>query len=299
MSLILADDDTTHALITELMAAARRGVRVNIAADSFTYSEFGGYFSPLKRIKVRSRASTAMAKRLTQAGITFTWLGRSYKLNPFKGITHIKWAVVDNTTYTFGGVNLYNEGIESTDYMLKSSSTSLAKQISQQHSAIIKSDASPHAYPGFTAITPHGTIYIDSGKPKESLIYERICELAVQAERVLLVSQYCPSGALVKHLRHDNAHLYFNPPRNAPYPTNLLILFTQLRTKLKSYYARNAYLHAKFVIFTMPGGEKITITGSHNLTHRGVVFGTREVALETNDPHVSAQLEAFHRAHVI
>jgi cardiolipin synthase A/B len=48
----------------------------------------------------------------------------------------------------------------------------------------------------------------------------------------------------------------------------------------------------------MPSGEKIAITGSHNFSHSGVMFGTREIGLETSDPLVIDQLEQFHKTHV-
>jgi cardiolipin synthase len=69
-------------------------------------------------------------------------------------------------------------------------------------------------------------------------------------------------------------------------------------TRSLTLYNRDQYLHAKFMIFTMPDGKKIALTGSHNFVHGGVLLGTREVALETEDPKVIAQLEDFWKTHV-
>jgi len=66
----------------------------------------------------------------------------------------------------------------------------------------------------------------------------------------------------------------------------------------KTRYKKEPYLHAKFIIFTMEDGSKVAITGSHNFAYTGVLFGTREIALETTDPNVIEQLESFYRQYV-
>jgi cardiolipin synthase len=292
MSLILTDDSTTHKLITALETAAKRGVSISIAVDAFTYSELGGYFSPFKHVKAKSRAATRMAERLQRAGVQYVWLGRGYKFNPFRGLTHLKWAVVDSTVYAFGGVNLYNDGIKCADYMFKIPDAQLAHQIFAQHQAIIENDSPPHSYPGLIAKTNYGTVFIDSGQPRKSIIYERITELAREATHVLVVTQYCPSGAFARRIK-GKSDVYFNQAINMPFPSNALISFSENFTGLHSQYQHKKYLHAKFIIFTMPSGKKIAITGSHNFAYSGVIFGTREAVLETDNTQVINHLEWF------
>ena len=48
----------------------------------------------------------------------------------------------------------------------------------------------------------------------------------------------------------------------------------------------------------MSDGKKVALTGSHNFSHKGVVFGTREVALETSSPVLIEQLEAFFTTYI-
>jgi cardiolipin synthase len=52
------------------------------------------------------------------------------------------------------------------------------------------------------------------------------------------------------------------------------------------------------MLFEMPDGQKIALTGSHNFSYTGVNFGTREVALETSDPDIYRQLEDFYETNV-
>ncbi|HEU4830615.1 MAG TPA: phospholipase D-like domain-containing protein, partial [Candidatus Saccharimonadales bacterium] len=118
LSMVVADDVVTNEFITALTDAAERGVVVEVAADIFTYGELGGFFLPSRYRTRQSRSTSRLVKRLKKSGIKFTWLGRS-NATIFSGRTHIKWCVVDDTIYSFGGVNLYQKGISHTDYMFK------------------------------------------------------------------------------------------------------------------------------------------------------------------------------------
>jgi cardiolipin synthase len=69
-------------------------------------------------------------------------------------------------------------------------------------------------------------------------------------------------------------------------------------SRLKTRYTRTRYLHAKFMIFTMADGRKVALTGSHNFSGTGVLLGTREMALQTEDPRIIEQLEEFWKQHV-
>src|SRR5688500_11049887 len=126
-SMIINDDPSTNALIVALMGAARRGVAVDVMFDTFTFREFGGYFNPFRRLKKRSREAIATMRRLQDAGASVTTLGKNMVINPFAGVTHIKWSVVDSDCYAFGGVNLYHEGVrDAVDYMIRIDDAMLA-----------------------------------------------------------------------------------------------------------------------------------------------------------------------------
>jgi phosphatidylserine/phosphatidylglycerophosphate/cardiolipin synthase-like enzyme len=64
-------------------------------------------------------------------------------------------------------------------------------------------------------------------------------------------------------------------------------------TNQQTEYNHTPYLHAKCMIFEFEDGSKTAITGSHNFVHGGVLLGTREIALKTNNAAVIKQLEAF------
>lgn len=293
MTLGIANEQRTHEFMHELLGVASRGVECNVAADLFVYSEFGGHFSPLKRYSARSRAVTTFTHEMEREGVNFTWLGGNHRFNPFAGVTHIKWTIVDDTVYTFGGVNLYGRGATNVDYMLKIESKPLANTLVAQHKSILKADQDPTSYRSFKQEFDFGTLMIDGGQRGDSVIYDRAVGLAKQCESLVFVSQYCPTGPLAALVKEKATHTSFNRPPNAHFLTNLMIRGSMLTTGLKTEYTSHRYLHAKFIIFTMPSGEKIALSGSHNYSYGGVRLGTREVALETKRVNVIKQLEDF------
>jgi cardiolipin synthase len=43
----------------------------------------------------------------------------------------------------------------------------------------------------------------------------------------------------------------------------------------------------------MEDGRRVAISGSHNFAYTGVLLGTREIAIETDDERIISQLERF------
>ena len=178
--------------------------------------------------------------------------------------------------------------------MIRLTNRELAEQLFTQHLRMLRADLSGHALRHHTLkIDNQSTALIDGGLIGDSVIYRRACDLANQATTITLVSQYCPTGKLNRILRSKGATLYFNHWRNAAWVNKVIIQIGMTLTHQQSLYSHNRYLHAKFILFTMPGGKKIAITGSHNFMFGSVILGTREVALETSDPVIIKQLEHF------
>jgi cardiolipin synthase A/B len=292
ISMVIADHPETSSLINALKNAAKRGVTVSVAADVITYGEVTGSFLPLRYYSKGARSATGMAKDLRSAGVTFHWLGHG-RMTIANGRTHSKWCVVDDTVFSFGGVNLYNEGIRNVDYMYEVVDSRLAQRLVDEHKRILKAEraASNYASVGYE-INGH-TVLFDGGVIGHSIIYQRVCELSKNAEKVTFVSQYCPTGKLARILKNAPATVYFNHPGRAKGFNRMLIRASMAMSGLTTSYTRKKYLHAKCMLFEMKDGSKIVITGSHNFAYTSVLLGTREVALETKDPAVIAQLESF------
>jgi cardiolipin synthase A/B len=297
LTMVLVHDDTTDELLDALCDAARRGVTVTVAGDSFTYTDFQGSYIPTTYRSKRVRDAMSMQRRFRDAGATFQWLGR-LSMVAFSGRTHIKWCVVDDVVYSFGGVNLDEQSFKNTDYMFQVKNEALASRIIAEQDRIVKADRSGHAYRSHQFGDDDNMVLIDGGFLGDSIIYRRACYWAERAAKVTLVSQYCPTGKLSRLLKRVDTDLYFNHWTNAGLLNRAVIRLGMFSSKHTTSYHRRPYLHAKFIIFTMADGSKTAITGSHNFVHAGVFLGTREVALETTNKKIIAQLERFLKEHV-
>lgn len=298
---VLRDDGpSSHVIVDALCKASDRGVDTTVYIDTFTYLEPKGFtlHSP-KRQPAHTIQAMKLEYRLKQHGITFHWLGRK-TISLLVGRTHSKWTIVDDTVYTFGGVNLGHDSFTNVDYIFRLKNASLADTITKEQEQIYKLDraggaARSHSY----TLSEQSTVLFDGGLIGDSIIYRRACKLAQKADKITLVSQYCPTGRLARTLKKKTSTLYFNHWRHASALNRFLITIGMFTAKHSTLYTRGAYLHAKFIIFTMPGGHKVALTGSHNFMFGSGAMGTREIALETTDHHIIRQLESFLHRHVV
>lgn len=297
--MLVTNDAETDGLIDALNDASVRGVNVEVAADIFTYGELAGHFVPTRYFAKKTRAITEMATRFHKSKVHFYWLGR-FSNTPFTGRTHMKWCVVDDIVYSFGGVNLYGQGIRNNDYMFKLNDPALAHTLDDEFERLVRADIGRFSFRSRSFNSTAGTVHIDGGMPLDSVIYRRACTLTEQAASIIYVSQYGPSNRLHRLLKKTDAKLYFNPNtiKNASGLSKIVLRLTHLFTHNITLYKKDQYLHAKFMIFTMQDGKKIAITGSHNFAYGGVLLGTREIALETENPAVIKQLETFYQDHI-
>ena len=107
----------------------------------------------------------------------------------------------------------------------------------------------------------------------------------------------------------DSTNANDKPPRKPPqmmtFASSLRMsrslgnsLLGTLTAKQQTLYTRQTYLHAKFILFTMPDKSQVAISGSHNFMYGSGAIGTKEVAIETSDPHLIKQLTKFYRQHI-
>lgn len=292
MSIVIADHEDTHELIVELEAAAKRGVHVVVAADIFTYGEVSGGVLPLRYYSHGARNVNRMVRALKKSGVYFHWLGRG-RITLYHGRTHSKWCIIDDTIFSFGGVNLYNEGVQNIDYMFKLKDARLADRLVEEQTRVQKAERKSTNFPSVAYEHGDMTVLIDGGIIGQSVIYRRALELSEKATHITFVSQYCPTGKLARVFRKKSVVLYYNRPLQADGLNRIAIRIGQFVSGLKTSYQKARYLHAKCIIFTFEDGSKAALTGSHNFAYTGVLLGTREIALETKDPEVIAQLEDF------
>ncbi|PKQ26742.1 MAG: hypothetical protein CVT64_03320 [Actinobacteria bacterium HGW-Actinobacteria-4] len=292
MALTIADGKETDRLIDALVTAAARGVEVHVAADVFTYADAAGAFLPKRYQSKRRRASSGLAQRVTASGATFTWLGSERGLI-FRGRTHTKFCVVDYVAYSFGGVNLDDQGATNVDYMLKVADARLADALVAVYRRVKHMNGLERGHRSKALTFGKDQVLVDGGLVGDSIIYRRALKYARKAQRVLLISQYCPTGELGAVIKSKPHELYFNPPANASFLNHVLIRTSMVVNRTATKYRKKQYLHAKCIVFYLKNGKRVAITGSHNFVYGGVMLGTREIALQTKNPDVIDQIEDF------
>lgn len=288
----------TEQLIDEVEKAAQRGVDVHIGADLLTF--ICDHDSKIaSRVAGREMIRTSQLRAdFLQAGADFHWLGIQ-RVPYLLGRTHSKWTVIDDDVFTFGGVNLSHAGIaERADYTLHFRNAKIADRLATEQRLI--EQINPKGKVTDKAIhVPFGIILLDSGRFGRSGIYRHATKLARDAESLLIVSQYCPTGRLGRIIRSKPSQLYFNPKGSAADVVNNFMIGSKTTTSTQdNLYKRPRYVHSKFIIGTMPDGSKRAITGSHNFAAISGRAGTREIALETTDPAIIEQLEEFYRQNI-
>mgnify|MGYP001314999899 CR=1 FL=1 len=300
-ALVVLSDEATRELIAAIEHASKRGVDVSIAMDIyFTYREekvtapkgysLHGHLKRMRETKKRLEHSGAKVRWLSQFG-TFLFSRR----------THIKWSVIDSTVYSFGGTNLYAESIhQNTDYIFRVKDKLLANQMAAEHQRVIRTDKAGHGYRSHLFGTAEHRVLVDGGNMFDSIIYRHALQYAEEASRVVYVSQYCPSGKLAYFLkRNPTNEIYFNSHKSLrDRISRTLAHISMLLNGVENSYQKSRYLHAKFMIFEMPDGQTIAITGSHNFVGAGGALGNREVALETTDPAIINCLYRFLDEHI-
>ena len=297
LTMIIYDDPSTEELFRAICDAAQRGVHVQVVGDTFSYMERAIDYRPGVGVKAHFRPVTCLKRRITASGGSFHWLG-NHATTVLTSRTHSKWLVVDDIVYSFGGTNLYPASFSNIDYMIKIKDVGLATHLIAEQKRILSADRQGHAYRSHKFGDDNNLVLVDGGFVGDSIIYRHASRLAEKAREITYVSQYCPTGRLARILRTKPTLFYYNPASSARGFNALAIKIGAALSGIHTLYTRDAYLHAKCMIFTMPDGEKVALTGSHNFPHGGVWMGTREIALETRDQRIVKQLETFVARHV-
>lgn len=272
----------TEIYIPLLHDALERGVEVRIVGDMF--SKFQANLPKFARNDRGPRWGHTIAanSELQSRGAHIKYVGK-IGLNPYKQRCHSKITIVDDTAYTFGGVNFYSGGFSFHDYMLEIKNQKLADRL---YDLVREIEKFPRMADVTEKIDGHNTLLFDGGTPGSSAIYDTACDIVVDAKKVYYVSQMCPSGRLAKLINSTDNHCYFVRPTQVDPPSNLALIFDKARFGIKNLYKGKQYIHAKFILTEGKDGTKHIVSGSNNFSWRGIAFGTKEIAVHSTDPEL-------------
>lgn len=280
-SMTLTWGPATEVFMPMLEDALQRGVKVLIVGDYF--SKFSANRPKLVRPNSTPKwaHTRAINYRLQDKGAQIYYVGK-IGINPFKGRTHSKITIIDNTIYTFGGINFTSDSFDNHDYMLRSTSKKLADRLEELVTSIAKAKK---PLPDLCEkIDKNTTLLFDGGTVNKSVIYDKACEIVSGASKVYYVSQMCPSGKLAKAMVETDYNCYFIRATQADPPSNIALIFDKARYRIDNKYTGKGYIHAKFILCESKDGTKHLISGSNNFSWRGIAYGTKEIAIHSTDP---------------
>lgn len=286
-------DPSTKPIFDAAREALKRGVKVHLVFDALGLFPLStGPIIPKWSYFAQRSKTVSMYQEFRELGAQVTILNSHRRVQPniFAHRFHAKMAVVDDVTYSFGGLNLCDESFRAADYMLNRRDVLLSdhmeKLMADFSHGHIKQDMS-------IEIDSGEAILFDAGNPKVSLIYSTAQQLTRQASKVWYVSKMCPGFQLAADLLATENFCYFNTTQQSSFPTNIAQAIDSKRAGVSNLYTGEAYIHGKFMLFEMRDGSRISLTGSHNFSWRGVKYGTQEIALLSKNTSLWSRLYAY------
>jgi phosphatidylserine/phosphatidylglycerophosphate/cardiolipin synthase-like enzyme len=296
------EDYIIRRLIDDLCRAAKRGVKVELLVDSYSFLSGKGLIpGPLFYKSKPSSVNRVYAMRLKalrdlkEAGGKYEIInkpGKRFTL-PFIGRSHIKFCVINDYVF-LGGCNL-SEG-NSLDIMSGRIDKPLAKILRDFTRDVIAAKNVGKAFSyhdAMHALDSSTELYFDSGKKRQSIILEKAIELIDSAqEYVYLTCQFFPNDITIRrlaeaHKRGVEVKIFFNHPSKHKFPYRFLhhgVKWSQRRKNPRNFFLYQMpktkdFLHAKLL-----ATDKGIMLGSHNYVSAGVNFGTAEMSLFSTDP---------------
>jgi cardiolipin synthase A/B len=290
--------DKTEKILPLLHDALERGVEVRLMGD--IYSKF--YSNTPKIVRdsddYKWSHTRAINIKLEAEGAYVRYVGK-LGLNPYRGRCHTKITIIDDTAYTFGGVNFTGSSFTFHDYMLRIESSVLSDRLYVLVKEIAKGKKGEPLPDLREPIDSHNTLLFDGGGQGTSAIYEAACEIIGDAKKVYFVSQWCPSGKLAKLLTATDNDSYFIRAAQAEPPANIATIVDQTRYHIDNRYTGKRYIHAKFILTENADGSRHLVSGSNNFNWRGIAYGTKEIAVRSSDPKLWQQFYDYMQREIV
>jgi phosphatidylserine/phosphatidylglycerophosphate/cardiolipin synthase-like enzyme len=304
-------------LMRELTAAAQRGADVYVLIDAHAFS-VDKHELPIGPTLLRREAATSRHPYFRQKYLVLEALrahGAHYRIinmperrlaNPYAGRSHIKIAVIGNTVFA-GGCNLTRAQI---DYMVRLEDGETADWLYRLVKRVAGSGSVGdvlHYTDQTLPLDKHTTLFLDAGKPKQSVIYAEALDLIDSAQDwIVMTCQFFPNTVTAKHLaaavkRGVHVTLYYNHPgQHALHmrPLQQTVIWAEKTRQPKALFAYQLpkelqRLHAKVI-----ASELGAMIGSHNYVTHGVNFGTAEIAIRRLEPAFAHEALTLLREHL-
>jgi hypothetical protein len=287
----------TETLLPLIEEALKRGVEVRIIGDVYSKYETQKAKWSKDNETYSWKHTAAINQRLSEQGAHVTYVGK-LGVNIFKGRCHSKITVIDDTVFTFGGINFSDAHFNFQDFMFEIRDADFAQEAYDIATDIEQNPLGPR--PNITRrIDNDTTLLFDGGAPRESVIYDAACAAIATAQKVYFVSKMSPSGELAQLLAQTNNECYYNRYDIESLPDNLAIAFDEARYHTTNKYEGSKHIHAKFILCENADGTRELITGSNNFSWRGIAFGTKEIAMHSTSSTLCDAVYTFLKSEII
>jgi phosphatidylserine/phosphatidylglycerophosphate/cardiolipin synthase-like enzyme len=295
-------DPLARDIVTELIAASKRGAKVNLAIDAHDFLQTNKlHLGPLwfhtempAKVDAQSRQRLALGEALRATGGVFAITNQPHRAHssPVSGRSHIKAAIINDKIY-LGGCNLNNAN--QLDLMISWYDATTADWLYTTLKTMVDTENTKTAFHGIDqsfAVDSRTTLLIDAGVRQQSRIFDEALAFIDEAQDWLAITcQFFPHGITAEHLARASRRgvhikiMYNRPYKHGAYaPIQQGVVWRErLRGRPASFFAsalptQSPYIHAKLI-----ASEKGAIIGSHNYVAEGVKFGTAEIALLRHD----------------
>lgn len=304
------------AIVSEVEAAAKRGVEVKLAIDAHSFLMQDNHLpGPLwarrsmpNRLPATYRHKFEILERINAypTGHADIINIPQRRLNlPISGRSHIKAAIINDQIF-IGGCNL--QGAKQIDLMVGWQSSEDATRLYMILNDVIHGRHTGRALAGIDRVLHVDEdidLFIDSGQRRQSRIFDEALRLIDAAEDWLVITcQFFPNSITAQHLvqaagRGVKVEVIYAHPKHHGVIGGLGQHFSILRERTrvpKSMFQHalaktDPMLHAKLIAC-----DKGVMVGSHNYVRAGVLLGTAEIALKSRNEQMAREaVKTLHR----
>ena len=285
-----------NSIIEDLITSSEKGVDVKISLDAIYDKFYRGDLILLPSLKGASQEGKIfrhqVTERLRKGGIKVS-IHKAFSFFPLLRRNHIKLYVVDNAVWV-GGINFTDQGFRNKDLMIKFTNPAITHRLISLFHKINTNQIFQNK-----RFLSNIKILIDEGRIGKSVIYDTAVDLIKKSQdRIVLSSPFLPSGKLLRTLMEAGKRgikirimTSTNSTNIVSFVNNInsLLSFGQIKknnnTEINYYRA----IHTKALVVD----GKQALFGSHNFSFVGVLLGTTELGIYSDNKLLAQELEKY------
>lgn len=290
-------------LLCLIESAAEQGLDARLNVDHYSLIATDGIPNILSvfglKMNERLRLRKQTFQTVMEKGAKITFINPPSLLEHLiitMGRNHMKIFLIDNIAW-IGGVNFADGYFKRQDIMVKITDEAIVDPIAQVFMQVHE-DKLHHDE--ILQTKHNATLFIDSGQTGKSVILDCAVRMVEKANHLVqIATAFIPDGAFLEALidaenRGVRVELAVPPPGRTIGVYRIVNQMSQIQMRLRNthftiYYEKNP-VHAKILLVD----KAIVLFGSHNFLTKGVLMRTGELALQSSDKTLVANVSDFY-----